>query len=68
MDGGRVMEAPQCVISDCPAEAWAEFTINDNGLLTVYAVCPNHLTAIRHGTMFAAPTDPTRGLLGLRKD
>ncbi|RFA06891.1 hypothetical protein B7R21_17905 [Subtercola boreus] len=56
------------MISDCVATATSDFTVNDNGLLAVYAVCPVHLAAIRNGTMFAAPADPTRGFIGLRDD
>jgi hypothetical protein len=61
------METPPCMISDCVAKAVSELTVNDNGLLAVYAVCPDHLTAIRNGAMFAAPADPARRLLGLRR-
>ncbi|MEF2977675.1 hypothetical protein [Subtercola sp. YIM 133946] len=61
------MEVTQCLISDCAVEAASEFTVNDNGLFTVYAVCRLHLEVIRNGAMFPEPAEPTRGLMGIRQ-
>lgn len=54
-------------MSDCAVRAESELTVNDNGLLTVYAVCAPHLEAVQNGGMFPQPADPTRGLIGLRQ-
>lgn len=62
------MEATPCLISECTAPADSEFTVNDNGIFTLYAVCSAHLAAIRNGSMFPQPDDSTRGLLGLREE
>lgn len=59
------MEPTACLISECTAPADSEFTVNDTGISTVYAVCAVHLAAIRNGSMFPEPDDPTRGLRGL---
>lgn len=59
------MESMPCLISECLARADSEVTVNDNGIVTLYAVCSRHLAAIRAGSMFPQPDDPTRGLLGL---
>ena len=62
------MESTACLISECTAPADSEFTVNDAGIFTVYAVCAEHLAAIRTGSMFPEPDDPTRGLIGLREE
>ncbi|MEA9986073.1 hypothetical protein [Subtercola sp. RTI3] len=62
------MEWTACLISECTAPAGAEFTVNDNGIFTVYAVCAVHLAAIRNGSVFPEPGDPTLGLIGLRSE
>ena len=62
------MELTACLISKCTAAADSEFTVNDAGIFTVYAVCAVHHAAIRNGSMFPEPDDPTRGLIGLRTE
>ena len=62
------MESTACLINECTAAADSEFTVNDSGIFTVYAVCAVHLAAIRNGSMFPEPDDPTRGLIGLREE
>ncbi|UFS58938.1 hypothetical protein [Subtercola endophyticus] len=52
------------MISDCDGAATEEVTINDAGLLLVYAVCPEHLEAVRSGAWLRESSDPKRGLIG----
>lgn len=40
-----------CLISECTEPADSEFTVNDAGIFTVYAVCTVHLAAIGNGSM-----------------
>ncbi|GGF25813.1 hypothetical protein GCM10011399_19080 [Subtercola lobariae] len=53
-----------CMIGGCDEAPTEQVTVNESGLLLVYAVCERHGRAIFEGQMHAESSDPKCGFIG----
>lgn len=58
------MKDLQCWVNGCTRSPEETIPVDEAGLAVVYAVCAEHLTAMRELAMLAAPDEMTRGLIG----